>query len=332
MRRGIGAGLALAAALLGASGLDARGQGQVIERKTEVTGPRGRTIERDVRVQRGSGYIDRQIDIRRPGGEIRRDTRVLTGPPGGGHPRGGPAFAGGGGGGWGPRPWGPRPGVIIERDVIFAPPPPPPRPFGFLAVGGPLFGLSLGAPALIAPPPVFVTPPPVIVAPAPPVQVAAPTIDPVAEALGQLQGFWVSNRREAALALGRLNDPRAVPSIMERLKNDSDKTVRAACAWSLGEIGDPRAASYLEHATLYDKRQEVRDAAGLAYQRLPQVTTTTPAPAAPTGGAVAGVQSAPPALEPPAEELPPADLAPIDRDTPPPPPRPAEETGFRDTP
>ena len=328
MRRGIGAGLALAATL-GMVGPSARGQ--VVERKTEVTGPRGRTIERDVRIKRGPGYVDRQIDIKRPGGEIRRDTRVLTGPGGGGYRGGpGPGFVGGGGG-WGPRPYGPGPRVIVERDVVFAPPPPPPRPFGFLSVGGPLFGVSLGAPALF-PPPVVVAPPPVVVAPqfGGPVSAAPPPqVDVTAEALGQLQGFWASNRRDAAQALGRLRDPRAVPSLMERLKNDTDKSVRASCAWALGEIGDPRASAFLEHATLYDHKQEVRDAAGLAFQRLPVagsapvVEGNAPAPAGP----VARTQGDPPALEGPAEEL-----APVDRSTPPPIPTPPGESGFRENP
>src|SRR5436305_622010 len=45
-----------------------------VERDTKLTGPKGRTIERDIKVQRGPGYVDRQVEIKRPGETLIRDT------------------------------------------------------------------------------------------------------------------------------------------------------------------------------------------------------------------------------------------------------------------
>jgi HEAT repeat protein len=95
-------------------------------------------------------------------------------------------------------------------------------------------------------------------------------IDPVADAVGRLQSHHDNSRRDGAYTLGRLRDPRALPALVERLKNDGNSEVRIACATALGEIGDPRAAIYLERVTIYDKKQKVRDAAAIALTRLPR--------------------------------------------------------------
>ena len=334
MRTWIKVGLALAAGA-GLAGPAARAQ--VVERDTKVTGPRGRTIERQVRTQRGPGYIDREVDIRRPAGEVRRDTIIRAGPgPGGG---GGPRPWVGGGGGYGPRGFGYGGPVFVERNVFVAP---PPRPAGFFGIGLPFFGLSVGAPAF-APPPVVVAPPPIIVAPQPPVVVAGgqpypgqpgpPAQQPVAVAdpltvpLSQLQSFHSVNRRDGCLAIGRTGDPRGVPALMDRLKNDGDKDVRIAAAWALGEIGDPRAGVYLERAALFDKKQEVRDAAANAYKRLPpEGAAVQVAPPANAGPINAGPADAAPIFQPPADAGSPPPPA-FDPNTPPPPPTPAEGQG-----
>lgn len=261
---------------------------QVVERDTKVTGPRGRTIERSIRTERGPGFVDRQVEIKRPGETLIRDTRIQA-----------PGVQG-----YGPRPVY-RPGppgrppiiereVIVERAPILAP---------FVA---PFLSFSFGAPVLPPPPPpvvvvpepiyvpepVYLAPPPVVIAPPtyaavpaqPPVVLTEPPISPqVADAMGRLASFHHQSRRDGCLTLGNLRDPRAVGPLMERVQHDLDREVRTAAAWALGEIGDPRAGVVLERAALYDKRQEVRDAANTAYKRLPRPnsspTNATPNPA-----------------------------------------------------
>jgi hypothetical protein len=318
---------------------------QTVERETSVTGPRGRTINRDVTIQRGPGYVDRDVKVQRPGGTFERNTMIQRGPgfvdrsvnvqrPGGASfgretmiqrgpalPPPGRGFHGGGFRGFGGR-------TIIEQPVVV-------RGGGggiglvpALVGGAGLFGLGmLTQSALSAPPP----PPPVVVASPPPTVVYNPpqpyqpgaaqgpavVVDPVVEAGAKLQSYHESTRKEGVLELGRLRDPRAVPALVDRLKNDSSRHVRAAAATALGEIGDPRAAAFLERATENDWRQEVRDAAQLAYMKLPRSAPADPATAqaaAPAGAAPAAGAPAPngpaptasvPALEPAAERVPP---------------------------
>ena len=51
-------------------------RGQTVERDTTITGPRGRSIQRQVEVQRNGGTIDRSIQIKRPGGTFERQVQV----------------------------------------------------------------------------------------------------------------------------------------------------------------------------------------------------------------------------------------------------------------
>ncbi len=57
--------------------------GQTVERDTTITGPRGRTIERQVEIQREPGSIDRQVQIKRPGGTFERQVQIQRSPAGG---------------------------------------------------------------------------------------------------------------------------------------------------------------------------------------------------------------------------------------------------------
>jgi hypothetical protein len=227
---------------------------QVIERDTTLTGPRGRTIERSIRTERGPGFVDRQVEIKRPGETLIRDTRIFS--PG---PR--PGFAPGPG----PRFYGGRPIVenfFVQRPAVVAP-----------VIGVPFFSLFVGGGGggggfgggfgggPVGPPPVAV--PPSVPQPPPPV-------DPIADPLGRLKSLHSNSRRDGCLALGSLHDPRAVPALIERLEKDIEKEVRVAAAWALGEIGDPRGAVPLERAALLDKRHDVREAAKTAYDRLPK--------------------------------------------------------------
>ena len=45
-------------------------------------------------------------------------------------------------------------------------------------------------------------------------------------------------RGRAALALGRINDPKGVPEMVKALKNDPNIVVRSRIAWALGDLGD----------------------------------------------------------------------------------------------
>ena len=192
--------------------------GQDVERDTTITGPRGRTIQRQVDIQRGPGTIDRSVEIKRPGGTFERQTVIQRSPVMGRRPLPG---------GWGRPPWvGPRPLAIVQ--------PAPAVGFGLVAApfmnfsfggggggGGMGFGGGgggggggmgggggggMGGPGAGAPAP----PPP----------------DQVALMCQRLQSFYSGSRKEAAYTLGRLGDPRAVPSLVHVLKYDNFKDVR----------------------------------------------------------------------------------------------------------
>jgi hypothetical protein len=300
----------------------------VRERDTTITGPRGRTIERQVRSERGPGYVDRQINIQRPAGTFQRNVQIQRSP----------GWVGGGYGGGG-YVSGPPQRTFIERDVIIQRPPiwgpawGPAVAFGTpfaFGIGAPFFNFSFGGNP--APPPVVVAAQPVIAgapaaaapqpgAPAPTAVMPppqAPVPDGFVDAMGRLRSFHEHSRRDGALTLGRMHDPRAVPALIDRLKNDSGREVRIAAAWALGEIGDPRAGVALERAKLFDWRKEVRDAAAEAYARLPregepmlgQNTAAAGAPSDMAPRSVLRSDAAPP--PPPAPPEP----------TPPPPPQP----------
>ena len=266
---------------LGFLALDA--DGQVVERDVTVTGPRGNSIERKVRTERSNGTIQRDIDIRRPGGTYHRETTIQ-----------GPRAAGVMGPRHGPPPGGYGP-TVIERDVIIDR-----RPSMGVGVFGvaPTFGLFLGSPAPPPPPPVYFVPEPIYVNPfQPPVVIVNPpqrfqagtpsgastiVVDPVSNGLTQLKSFHWETRRDGALTLGKLGDARAVPALIDRVKNDLDKSVRQGAAWALGQIGDPRAVPALEHCAAMDRREDVREVAAKAYHRIvdaPPAETTVALPA-----------------------------------------------------
>ncbi len=283
--------------------------GQVVEqeRDTKITGPRGRTIERDIKVQRGPGFVDRQVEIKRPGETIIRDTRIQNVP--GGRGFGGPRYYG-----------GPRfvENVIVQRPpVVSAFVGVPALSFFFGGGGGGGGGGFVGGP------------PP---APQPP-----PAFDPFADALGRLKSFHGSSRRDGALTLGRIGDPRAVPALNERLEHDFDKEVRVASAFALGEIADERGAVALEKAALYDKRQDVREAAKVALKKIPKPGELPPQTVPPLPTSNGSHVAAPPAgrpqvldpgpnpnpnpgqnvpLDPPTEDLPPPPPIPVPPRTP----------------
>jgi len=108
--------------------------------------------------------------------------------------------------------------------------------------------------------------------------------DQVALESQRLQSFFSNTRKDAAYQLGRLGDPRAVPSLIHVLKYDSSKDVRIASAIALGEIGGSEAAVALERDAIYDHREEVRKASSVALERLnAKATAAAPAAMAPPG-------------------------------------------------
>jgi hypothetical protein len=108
-----------------------------------------------------------------------------------------------------------------------------------------------------------------MVAGAPPVVgPAGNAADPVNLAAQKLYSNYFGSRRDGAVELGRLGDPRGVPALVHVLKYDNFKEVRIAAAHSLGQIGGPEAATTLERCIIYEKRQPVRDAASAALSHL----------------------------------------------------------------
>jgi hypothetical protein len=64
-------------------------------------------------------------------------------------------------------------------------------------------------------------------------------------------------RVQAALVLGKLHDPHAVPSLVRAL-GDQNKTVRGIAAGALGQIGDPSAADPLRELMRHEADPFVR--------------------------------------------------------------------------
>jgi hypothetical protein len=294
--------------------LDRGGGTATAARGTRIEGPRGAALERQIRIERGPGTVERSTAIVRPGGStFERDVRVARS-------------------GIAPPAPGPR---VIQRNLTInrcGPAFPPPRGGSFSN-----FSLFLGAPAFFPPPlvvaPVAVAAPPVVVVePAPPVvveqappavvevvppqryrsQPEAIRVDPVFEGLRRLHSGHDNSRRDGAVTLGRLGDGRAVKPLMDRLRFDEDRDVRAAAAWALGEIGDPQAAPYLERAAISDKKREVRDEAARALDRLEYVRSL---PAGSEGAAPVVLpqptRAVRPEVPPPPPPMPPGEERPI---------------------
>jgi hypothetical protein len=112
-----------------------------------------------------------------------------------------------------------------------------------------------------------------------------PGFDPFQDALGRLRSRHDNSRRDGAVTLGRIGDPRAVPDLIWLLGQDNDAEVRTAAAFALGAIGDPNAAGALRQAAGSDRNRKVRQAATHAFGKItyamraapvvPYVTTET---------------------------------------------------------
>ncbi len=327
----LGLGLALEG-LLGPGWVAREVRAKVVERERDVTitGPRGRSIERSITSERGPGFVDRQVNIQRPGGTFHSNAMAVR-----------PGAAGG----FGPPvrfgPWGPGPRPFVGREVIINNGGGPGSWLAPLAIGGGLFGLGVFAGSALASPP---PPPPVApmyvapvapivggqpgvvyqpVQPGQPVVPVQPSVDAVALEVQRFQSYHAASRRDAAVTLGRLRDPRAIPALVDRLRHDNDTEVRVAAATAMGEIGDPSARVYLERVTIYDKKQKVRDAAALALTRMPQEAAMAPAPG--QAPYQQGQLPPPPVTSTPAGTPSLPSLAPIPSNVPPPPSAELEE-------
>ena len=91
------------------------------------------------------------------------------------------------------------------------------------------------------------------------VRIGSASFDPLVEVLGSP---GATARRNAAWALGALDDQRAVTPLIASLR-DTDEHVREQAAWALGAIGDARALAGLTSA-LKDSASGVRRQAAWA--------------------------------------------------------------------
>ena len=119
--------------------------------------------------------------------------------------------------------------------------------------------------------------------------VHADKIDDLTRALMQDPSYKV--RVQAALVLGKLLDKRAVPALMQALK-DENESVRGVAATSLGRIGNKAAANALLQAT-NDSSEFVRTQAKKALELVssgPSLALPPPRPGARYSDASSGPQ------------------------------------------
>jgi hypothetical protein len=106
--------------------------------------------------------------------------------------------------------------------------------------------------------------------------------DDLTRALMQDSSYKV--RVQAALILGKLNDRRAVPALIQAL-HDENETVRGVAATSLGRIGDKSAANALMVASSSDSSEFVRSQAKKALELVANGGGGTLVAAPPRAGA-----------------------------------------------
>ncbi len=81
-------------------------------------------------------------------------------------------------------------------------------------------------------------------------------------------------RQDVTFVLGEARDPRAVPVLINALR-DTDPLLRMLAAEALGKIGDPSTARPLHLAAVNDDNDKVRKAASKAYRALQSKGATT---------------------------------------------------------
>ena len=121
--------------------------------------------------------------------------------------------------------------------------------------------------------------------PAPPSDdTSAPAPEDPGAVFGQLRERLTSprteRRRTAAIQMGRLGDPRAVPLLIQALQHDKQAEVRAAAARALGLLRAESAGGALDLARRKDSSGSVRREAKSALKLLPPSAVPPPQPAA----------------------------------------------------
>ena len=66
-------------------------------------------------------------------------------------------------------------------------------------------------------------------------------------------------KRNAALALGNIGNPIAVPHLIRVLQEDDNPIVRGHTAWALGKLGGKRSKNALEKALEIEEKKEVKE-------------------------------------------------------------------------
>jgi HEAT repeat protein len=81
--------------------------------------------------------------------------------------------------------------------------------------------------------------------------IQTPLLDSIASETGDV-------KKEAIIALGKIGDPKAIPSLYIALLEDKNNDIRERAAEALGQIGDPKVIDALSKALLEDKNKNVR--------------------------------------------------------------------------
>ncbi len=86
--------------------------------------------------------------------------------------------------------------------------------------------------------------------------------------LRELRSGDEDDREEAAKKLGKLEDRRAVPALVDVLRRDPEEDVREKAAEALGRIGDRSALPALRWAERHDREDDVREEAEEAIEKI----------------------------------------------------------------
>lgn len=98
-------------------------------------------------------------------------------------------------------------------------------------------------------------------------------VKPLINALKK-DAYW-DVRKQAAISLGEIGDPNALKPLLSALKKDANNNVQGAAAGALGKIGDRKAVGPLINA-LGDNNSDVRKEAAKALGKIGDTTAVEP--------------------------------------------------------